>query len=359
MSIMVIGAGASAFAVAQRLEHETGDEDLWLIDWDHLLTPGCPDPDFWHQRIAAAAGEDGIDLAVVLDRQPLADGIADVLSKAGLTCFGPGAAAAAITTSAAHTRELLAAAGLQAGASTAGSRPGTSAPESRTEQVVWAFCDGMHARIWPALRHYTRAHDGDRGPATAGMGAATVPTRAETRALAQQAADAVIASLRERGIDYRGLLTLTIGDTATGPVVLALDTHWGDPDTQALLSVLEEPLLPLLVDAAAGNYGASTPIPATGDHAVWVTLADHDYPRSPRLWNLEALPAGTVYRYQAASEPHEPERRFSIGATGTTVQAARQEAYARIGQFTARFTGPVPVRWRTDIGADIIQETRT
>jgi phosphoribosylamine-glycine ligase len=235
MRIMVIGVGASAFALAQRLEHEAGDEDLWLIDWDHLLGPGCPDPGFWHQRIAAAAGEDGIDLAVVLDRQPLADGIVDVLSKAGLACFGPGGAAAAITTSAAHTRELLAAAGLQASANAAGSRPGTSVPECRTEQVVWAFCDGMHARIWPALRRYTRADDGDRGPATAGMGAATVPTRAETHAFAQEAADAVLAGLREQGIDYRGLLTLTLGDTATGPVVLALDAHWGDPDTQALL----------------------------------------------------------------------------------------------------------------------------
>lgn len=359
MRVAVIGTGASALALAQRLEAETGDKELWLIDWDHLLGPGCPDVQRWHERIASAAHEDGIDIVVVLDRQPLADGIAETLDMANLPCFGPAQAAAAIAGSSALTEELVAEAGLPAAGCLEATGTSSAGIERAREHVVWAFCDGERARTWPALRRYPRAYDGDQGPDTAGMGAATLPSGSTVKEFAQDAADALITAMRRKGIEYRGLLALTIAATAAGPAISGLDTHWGDPDTQALLSVLDGPLLPLLADAAAGTYRDSAPIPVTGHHAVWVTLADHDYPAGPRPWNLEALPEDACHRYHAAEPLHVPERHFSVGATGPTPQAARQAAYARIGLLTSRFTGPVPLRWRTDIGTDNPPEAQT
>jgi phosphoribosylamine---glycine ligase len=355
MRIAVIGAGAAARAVAQRLEEESGDEDLWLLDWDQLMVPGCPDIEFWQRHIADATREEGIDLAVVLDRLPLADGIIDVLTAAGLTCFGPTRAAASITASTEQTQELLADTGLPTIDQT--DRPLVDLDEAGEgdEYLVWAFCDGARARLWPAVRRYHRARDGGRGPATEGMGAATLPTSATARTFDQDAATAVLGAFSRRGVDYRGLLVLTIRATAAGPAVLDLDTHWGDPETQALLAVLDGPLLPLLTGSAAGAYRDQGPVPVTGDQSVQVTLTDPDYPNPTLPWTTDVLPSDTAVPFDEAPHATRPaRRRLTIGGTGAGVEAARAAAYGNIGTFATQFVGGLPFHYRRDIAADLL-----
>jgi phosphoribosylamine---glycine ligase len=360
MRIAVIGAGAAARAVAQRLGRETGDEDLWLLDWDQLLVPGCPDIEFWQQHIAEATREEGIDLAVVLDRQPLADGLIDVLTAAGLTCFGPTRAAAAITASTEQTQELLTETGLPAIDRPDHPLVDRDEAEESDEYLVWAFCDGARARLWPAVRRYHRARDGGRGPATEGMGAATLPSPAGDRAFDQGAATAVLDAFGRCGIDFRGLLVLTIRTTAAGPAVLDLDTHWGDPETQALLAVLDGPLLPLLTGSAGGDYRDRGPVPVTGDQSVQVTLTDPDYPNPSQPWSPDALPSDAAVIFDGEPQATRPaRRRLTIGGTGTSVDAARRMAYRNIATFGGQFNHDLPFRYRRDIASELTSARAT
>lgn len=356
MRITVIGSGAAAGAVVHRLEAETGADRLWLIDWDQVLEPGGSEVAFWHERIAEAAQEEGTDLVVVLDQQPLADGIADVLTEAGLPCVGPIRAAAATMQTPAATRSLLAATGLRTPTRPAGPAGDPGAGEEDGAYLVWAFCDGASARLWPAVRRYPRARDGGRGPATEGMGAATLPEEATDRAFDQYAVHAVLDALRERGIDYRGLLTVTVRATAAGPAVVDLGTQWGDPETQALLAVLDGPLLPLLSETAAGGHLTQNQIPVTGDQSVQITLADPDYPNPPQQWTTATLPPGAAMSFEDGPRETRPaRRRATIGGTGTTAEAARLAAYGNLAVFAEQFGCGLPFHYRRDIGADIAE----
>jgi phosphoribosylamine---glycine ligase len=355
MRIMVIGAGAAARAVGQRLETEDGGSDLSLIDWDFVLAPRCPDVRVWHSRIASVAREEGIELVVILDRQPLVDGIVDHLTDEGLTCFGPTRAAAAAVQHPAATRRLLVETGLRTGPRPAGPASDLDAGEEPGAYLLSAFCDGASARLWPAVRRYTHARDGARGPVTEGMGAATLPEGATDRDFDEYVFHAVLGTLRERGIDYRGLLTATIRASAAGPAVADLGCHWGDPETQALLGVIDGSLLPHLAKAAAGGHHSRAPIPATGNQSVQVVLADPDYPNPTLPWTTDVLPSDTAVPFDEAPHATRPaRRRLTIGGTGAGVEAARTAAYGNIGVFATQFQGGLPFHYRRDIAADLL-----
>lgn len=358
MRTMVIGAGAAARALGQRLEAETGEADLWLIDWDFLLEPGCPGVRTWHSRIACTAHEEGVELVVVLDRQALVDGIADHLTEDGLTCFGPSRAAAAALSTPTAIRSLLAETGLRTCAVPAFPVHDPDVVGETDEYQVWALCDGAAGRLLPAVRRYPHARDGGRGQVTDGMGAATLPKTATDRDFDQYVVHAVLGALHERGIDYRGLLTATIRATVAGPAVTELGVHWGDPETQALLSALDGPLLPHLAAAGAGGHQTRAPIPVTGNQSVQITLADPDYPNPSRPWRTDALPPGAAITN--AEEPHATRparRRLTIGGIGASVEAARHEAYRNIATFAEQFDIDFPFHYRRDIAVELTAES--
>ena len=54
------------------------------------------------------------------------------------------------------------------------------------------------------------------------------------------------------GHPFRGFLYVGLMLTADGPKVIEFNVRLGDPETQVVLPLIDEPLLPLLVAAACG-----------------------------------------------------------------------------------------------------------
>jgi len=147
--------------------------------------------------------------------------------------------------------------------------------------------------------------------------------------------------LRDRGIDYRGVLYAGMMLTAEGPKLLEYNVRFGDPECQVVLPRLTSDVGVLLRSAAAGE-----PLDVTfGDDAcVTVVLATEGYPASPRtgdeIRGLDAAPPSEAVMIFHAGTTTGPGgalvtaggRVLDVTAIGPTIAAARARAYAAAGQ---------------------------
>ena len=108
------------------------------------------------------------------------------------------------------------------------------------EVSVFALTDGEDVICLPPAQDYKRAKDHDMGPNTGGMGA-ICPVEVPETDLAKIEADIKLAvkGMREDGIPFRGLLYAGLMLTPDGPMVLEYNCRFGDPETQAVLQVIE------------------------------------------------------------------------------------------------------------------------
>jgi phosphoribosylamine--glycine ligase len=197
------------------------------------------------------------------------------------------------------------------------------------ELSVFAITDGSSSVILPGLQDHKRLQDKDIGPNTGGMGAyvpVTLPNpdRSDSidpeqsisfrLAVAQQIIAPTLQGLRKRGRPFTGLLYAGLMLTRDGPKVVEFNCRFGDPETQALMPVLElEPSLLRLMALAASARGFGGPVlkglirsatPSGLDpegHGVRVSLsgacvttvlAAANYPDKPRTGDLIELPPG-------------------------------------------------------------------
>ncbi|MCU4182959.1 phosphoribosylamine--glycine ligase [Acidiferrimicrobium sp. IK] len=346
------------------------------------------------------------DLWVVGPEAPLVNGLADRLRAQGKLVFGPGSDGARLEGSKAWMKEILASAGvptagygafdaegpaieylrslpapwvvktdgLAAGkgvlvtddfdaavadvrAKLSGAAFGAAGRQVVVEEglvgpevSVMAICDGV--RAWPlvAARDYKRAGDGDRGPNTGGMGALSpVPGAGEdvVDAVMRSAVEPTLAALRDRGVDYRGVLYAGVMLTAAGPKILEFNVRFGDPETQVVLPRWDGDVTAVLAAAAAGRLDAAPPITWSSDAAVTVVLAAAGYPDSPRagdaITGLDAAAAEEgvqVFTAGVGAAPDSPAdasglvtaggRVVAVTGLGADIDAARSRAYAGV-----------------------------
>ncbi len=290
--------------------------------------------------VVAAAKRERVELVVVGPEAPLCDGVVDALTEAGITAFGPTAAAARLEGSKAFMKRFAArhdiptapfivtsdvaaaeafidgrptdvvvkADGLAAGkgaivcsshdeakrAARAMLVEGAFGAAGRTvvveerlvgvEMSVHAICDGERYLVLPVSRDHKRVGDGDTGPNTGGMGA-FAPVTVDADLLARIEARVLrptLEGMRAEGAPYRGVLYAGVMVTADGtPWLLEHNVRFGDPETQVLMALLDGDVAELLASAARGalDVGAVT---VAHRHAVVVVLASAGYPRSVR-----------------------------------------------------------------------------
>ena len=106
----------------------------------------------------------------------------------------------------------------------------------------------------------------------------------------------LVAELRRRGIDYRGVLYAGLMLTAEGPKVIEYNVRFGDPEAQVVLPLLSSDPAELFLAVGLGRLDPSRPPAGTGEAAVCVVLASQGYPERPRTGNrIEGLdPDGPV-----------------------------------------------------------------
>ena len=339
--ILIVGRGAREHALVWKLAAEPGVNEV-------IVAPGS-DAIAREPRVRVAPGVDPLDptavvgaarrfaaeLVVVGPEAPLAAGVADALTQAGVPVFGPSAAAARIESSKAFCREIADAAGvamakgrafgpgeshaaitfaaglahgavikadgLAAGkgvtvcdtpseaAAAIDAIDGPFVVEERLvgpEASVIAICDGRRATPLPIARDHKRLADGDLGPNTGGMGAysplADLPDEAAADIL-DRFHRPVLRELARRGTPFRGALYAGLMLTADGPRLLEFNARFGDPETQAILPRLAGPLGPLLLAAARGALEPGAALAVLPGATVAIVLASAGYPDAPSI----------------------------------------------------------------------------
>jgi phosphoribosylamine--glycine ligase len=397
MRVCVVGAGGREHALAHVLSATS----------DVVVTPGNPGmPGPGVTVTAAPATEIEADLYVVGPEGPLVDGLADHLRADGRRVVGPGADGARLEGSKAFMKDLLAEAGVptarfgvfdDAAGATAFLRTlpgpwvvktdglaagkGVLVTDDRAEaeadvvaklsgaafgpagrRVVveeglvgvecslLALCDGTDVVALPPAQDFKRVGDDDRGPNTGGMGAySPVPEvdGALVDRLLDEAVAPLVAGLRARGIDYRGVLYAGLMLTAEGPRVLEFNVRFGDPEAQVVLGRLEGDPVDLLAAVAEGRLRTVAPPRARPGASVCVVLAAAGYPGEVRAGDpisglgpdgqLEVPVDGvTVYHAGTRRDPSGGPFRTAGGrvlgvtALGPTLEEARRRAYVAV-----------------------------
>ena len=332
MKVCVVGSGGREHGLALALGRTS----------EVVVTPGNPGiPD----SVPTPPEEIDADLFVVGPEHPLVDGLADRLRAQGKRVFGPGADGARIEGSKTFMKDLVAGAGVPTAAygtftevepalaflrtlpglyvvktdglaagkgvlvtdslaaaeadvrdklagtafGDAGRRVVIEEGMTGPEASVFVVCDGQRAVALPPAQDYKPVGDGDTGPNTGGMGAWS-PFAGEPADLAEVVvADFVeptLAALRDRGIDYRGVLYTGLMLTPEGPRLVEYNIRFGDPDSQPVLLRLTSDLADLLAAAADGDLGRAGPVTASDDSIVLVVAAAEGYPVAPRTGDV-------------------------------------------------------------------------
>jgi phosphoribosylamine--glycine ligase len=227
------------------------------------------------------------------------------------------------------------------------------------ECSLLVLCDGRRIAPLPVARDYKRLGDGDAGPNTGGMGSVSADglvAGAVVDRILDESVEPLVAALRRRGIDYRGVLYAGLILTADGPKVLEYNVRFGDPETQAVLPRVDEDVTGLLAEAAAGRL-RTDPSPTT-DALVCVVMAAAGYPTAPRpgdpvegLGPAAALRGVGVLHAGTGLDDHGRTvtaggRVLGVTGTGSGLAEARARAYAGVDLIS--FDG---VQYRTDIAA--------
>jgi phosphoribosylamine--glycine ligase len=143
--------------------------------------------------------------------------------------------------------------------------------------------------------------------------------------------------MADQGIHFSGVLYSNIMLTAHGPMVIEHNTRFGDPETQALMLLLQSDLLDLLEFSETQAEVARETLWRPG-FAMSLTLASGGYPGDYRkglpisgLKEANALPGIQVFHAGTALKDGEVVtaggRVLSIAAQAATLEETAQLAY--------------------------------
>jgi phosphoribosylamine--glycine ligase len=227
------------------------------------------------------------------------------------------------------------------------------------ELSIFAITDGTHALLMLPAQDHKRIGEGDTGPNTGGMGAyapVSIATAGVIDAARRRVFEPVLAAMRDDGREFRGLLYAGLILTAEGPAVIEFNARFGDPETQALLPLLDSPLLDPMLEVARGGSLTGASLAWKDAAALTTVLASAGYPESSQKGvpidvpqDLEA--GGDVIVFHAGSRRDDGRiltdggRVLAVTALGPTLREAAERsrnAAARI-EFDGR-------QFRRDIG---------
>lgn len=419
MKALVIGSGGREHALAWKLLQSPRIQEVACIPGNGgtALLPGCRNlalatSDF--EGIARFSLVNNMALIVVGPEQPLADGITDFLHSQGIKVFGPSQAGAQIEASKSWAKTLMAEAGIptaraavfttEAEAAAYVEAQGTpivvkadglaagkgvtvaqTVEEAKAaievifsgqfgdagqavvieeclvgqEVSVLAVTDGVTIRPLIPAQDHKPIGEGDTGPNTGGMGAyapAPILTDALLERVQQEILEPAIAALNARGIDYRGVLYAGLMITPSGdPKVVEFNCRFGDPETQAILPLLETPLDSVLMACVEQRLADLPPIEWKPGAAACVVLAAEGYPdRYAKGMTISGLTEASEMGaevFHAGTQKLGNQilanggRVLGVAATGETIQGAIANTYAAVNKI--QFDG---MYYRRDIG---------
>ncbi|GAJ05194.1 unnamed protein product, partial [marine sediment metagenome] len=223
------------------------------------------------------------------------------------------------------------------------------------EASIFVLTDGITITYLPASQDHKKLHDRNRGPNTGGMGAyAPYPTNRRVKNIIEQVIiQPTILSLKDQGIDYKGILYAGIILTSLGPKVLEFNCRFGDPETQAILPIVESDLLESLLAVIDGRL-SDVQIKTKNHWSICVVLASGGYPFDYRVGEeirfKDSLSSKTLV-FHAGTKMDDSKlitssgRVLSVVTTHENLKIAKQKTYEEIKKI--HFKG---MYYRKDIG---------
>ncbi len=361
MKILVVGGGGREHAIVWKLAQSPLAEEIYcapgnagIAELADCVNIAAEDVD----TLLEFAQAEAVDLTVVGPEAPLAAGIVDKFTAAGLKIFGPTQAAALIEGSKELAKQIMEkygiptakyasftdvvaakayidemgapivvkADGLAAGKGVVVAMTTDEAKQAADEMLsgnafgnagakvvieeyldgeevsVLAFTDGYNVLPMVSAQDHKRAYDNDEGPNTGGMGAYS-PAPVYTDELAAEVLARVLQpavdGMRAEGRLYKGVLYAGLMLTKDGVKVLEFNARFGDPETQAVLYRLKSDLVEIMLAVINGTL-AGMQLEWSEEPAVCVVVASGGYPgkygRGQAITGLDAdVPGAYVF----------------------------------------------------------------
>ncbi|MBC7537259.1 MAG: phosphoribosylamine--glycine ligase [Bacteriovorax sp.] len=238
------------------------------------------------------------------------------------------------------------------------------------EVSAFALCDGDSFSFLGTACDHKRLLDGDLGPNTGGMGVfspASVYSAEDELWVNENVFTPMLSAMKKNGSPFSGILFAGLMKTRHGWAVLEFNVRLGDPETQVLLPLIEEDLLPWFRASAEGNIlGLQNKLGSTSPKklnlvGVHVVMAAHGYPGTEGVkvrsgdiieFNKNFKPSNKDYLFFAGVEKSGLElvtkggRVLGISSIEENFSKARKNAYDLISQI--HFDG---AQFRRDIGS--------
>ncbi len=399
MNILVIGGGGREHAVIKAIKKNSDVREIFALPGNGGIAAdatcvniGAKDID----GIVDFAKTHAIDYAVVTPDDPLVLGCVDALTAVGIPCFGPAANAAIIEGSKAFSKNLMKkyniptaayeifddmdaaiayldtvdypivvkADGLALG-------KGVIIAENHAEAVdavrsmmadkvfgasgdhvvieefltgpevsVLAFTDGKTLKPMVSSMDHKRAHDGDEGLNTGGMGT-VAPNPYYTADIAEECMRTIflptMAAMNAEGRTFKGCLYFGLMLTPKGPKVIEYNCRFGDPETQVVLPLLESDLLTVMQAVTEERLSEVEVKFADGCSAACVIMASEGYPSHYEKGFPITIPAevaDSVYVAGAALKNGQTVtaggRVLGVTAVANTLKDALDAAYKKV-----------------------------
>ncbi len=419
MKVLVVGGGGREHAIVRTLAKSPKIDALYCAPGNGGIAAQAqcvPIQATDVEAMVAWAKEHAMDFVVVAPDDPLALGMVDALEAAGIPAFGPRANAAIIEASKVFSKGLMEkyhiptaryrsftdleealsyirqegapivvkADGLALGKGVVVAQTVAEAEEAARsmmadgkfgaagakvvieecmtgpEVTVLCFVDGEHLSPMPPSRDHKRAFDGDKGPNTGGMGAIS-PAPGYTPEIADRCMKEIflptVAALKAEGRPFHGVLYFGLMLTPDGPKVVEYNARFGDPECQAVLSLLETDLMDIFQACREGTLDRLD-IRWKDAAACCLVLASGGYPTSYQkgypITGLDEAEQTAVVFHAGTKRDEDGTIRTSGGrvlgvtAVGDDLNAAIDGAYA-----AAKHISFQDMHFRTDIGRTV------
>ncbi|MDD6237816.1 MAG: phosphoribosylamine--glycine ligase [Oscillospiraceae bacterium] len=418
MKVLVVGSGGREHAICWALKKSPKVTELYCAPGNGGIgeIARCVDVKATDiPGMVAWAKEHSIDFVMVAPDDPLAMGMVDALEAEGIRAFGPRKNAAIIEGSKAFSKELMKKYGIptadyavftdkkqalayieKQGApivvkcdglalgkgvvvaqtldeakeavvnmmenkafGEAGAKVVIEECMTGPEVTVLAFTDGKTIVPMPSSQDHKRAYDGDQGPNTGGMGAIS-PCPNYTPELSKVCMDTIflptVKALNAEGRTFQGVIYFGMMLTPKGPKVVEYNARFGDPECQAVLSLLETDLMDILEACVDGTLDQVN-VKFKDAASCCLVLASGGYPvayeKGKEITGLDQVKDAVVFhagtRKQDGKFLTNGGRVLGVTAVAPTLREAVVKAYAA--------AGPVffeKMHFRKDIGYHIL-----
>ncbi len=419
MKVMVVGGGGREHAIIKGLKKSPKVSELYALPGNGGIAADAKCVNIGAKDIKGIvdfALSEKIDYAVVAPDDPLVLGAVDALTEAGIPCFGPSKAAAAIEGSKVFSKNLM----KKYGIPTAGYEVFDSA-EKATEYLktadipvvikadglalgkgviiattrdealaavktimedkafgdsgnqivieefltgpevsVLAFTDGKTVVPMVSSMDHKRAHDNDEGLNTGGMGT-VAPNPYYTEDIAKECMAKIflptINAMNSEGRTFKGCLYFGLMLTPKGPKVIVFYSRFGDPETQVVLPLLKSDLLEVM-QAVTEERLSDAKVEFSKGAAACVIIASKGYPVSyENGFEIKLPKTESNVQYFVAGAKLEEGKLLSaggrvLGVTATAENLEKAVEDAYKATKMVEFSGGF---YRNDIGAKALK----